>query len=190
MIRGVYCPNCHNTGDWQLVKVVSCFTLFYIPIIPYHFEYFLICPVCGMGRKLTKAQFLQLKDGNTEGIIDRQPQFSQQAVQSSQNPAATEIGTDSRPFVFQIEKVISQPDGRVTLGGRARQGCAAVGDGLTYTDKTQIPYFKCFIDEIANKDGKTEKAFSDAAGNAPYGLTVSGRNASEFTIGNYMIDRK
>lgn len=51
------CPNCHNTRAWQLEKVASFFTLFFLPIFSYKNEYRLYCPICKYGIKLDKAAF-------------------------------------------------------------------------------------------------------------------------------------
>lgn len=50
------CPRCGNQAVWQLVRKRHWFTLFFIPLIPYRTEYFMACPVCRAGKKLTKQE--------------------------------------------------------------------------------------------------------------------------------------
>ncbi|HUD44468.1 MAG TPA: zinc-ribbon domain-containing protein [Patescibacteria group bacterium] len=55
------CNNCHNEEYWVMTKVVTWFTLFFIPIIPYETKYFLSCPVCKYGVTLDDNQLEKLK---------------------------------------------------------------------------------------------------------------------------------
>ncbi|MEA5018658.1 MAG: zinc ribbon domain-containing protein [Erysipelotrichaceae bacterium] len=50
------CSNCHNTNQFDLVRLTSWFTLFFIPIIPYKREYFIACPICEFGHKIDKYE--------------------------------------------------------------------------------------------------------------------------------------
>lgn len=50
------CNHCANPTQFHLVRVATWFTLFWIPIFPYSFKYFHICPVCNQGVQLTKDQ--------------------------------------------------------------------------------------------------------------------------------------
>jgi hypothetical protein len=43
------CKNCNNEEYWILKRIISWFTLFFIPVIPYKTQYFLYCPVCEHG---------------------------------------------------------------------------------------------------------------------------------------------
>lgn len=66
-IVGEYAPSqCQNPncGVWigrQLIKRRTWFTLFWIPIIPYKTEYFLLCANCKLGTQLSKEQFKELE---------------------------------------------------------------------------------------------------------------------------------
>lgn len=50
------CPNCGNSGWFQLMTVRRWFTLFFIPIVPYSRRDLLICPVCSRGVELDKTR--------------------------------------------------------------------------------------------------------------------------------------
>ena len=50
------CESCNNTVQFQLIRVMRWFTLFWIPIFPFSIKYFLSCPVCNNGWQLKKEQ--------------------------------------------------------------------------------------------------------------------------------------
>lgn len=63
------CPKCNNAGRWQVIRTISWFTFFYIPIFPYYIKRYLICPFCQCGYKITgkKAkEFLALAQHQSE----------------------------------------------------------------------------------------------------------------------------
>ena len=57
------CPNCGNAVMFHYFSVTKWFSLFFIPLIPYMTQHFLLCPVCTRGfemngEKVTKAKQL------------------------------------------------------------------------------------------------------------------------------------
>ena len=44
------CPNCHNEEFWDLITSRTYFTLFFVPLIPYASEAYLMCPICRAAR--------------------------------------------------------------------------------------------------------------------------------------------
>ncbi|MFZ5969322.1 MAG: zinc ribbon domain-containing protein [Bacillota bacterium] len=56
-----YCHHCHNEKPWELLKVTTWFTLFFIPIIPYKKQYLMICPICRSFMELEKQEFEDLQ---------------------------------------------------------------------------------------------------------------------------------
>jgi len=50
------CPNCGNKCYWHLTRVRVWFTLFFIPVIPYSSQHWLLCEVCSRGIELTGDQ--------------------------------------------------------------------------------------------------------------------------------------
>jgi uncharacterized protein (DUF983 family) len=52
----IQCPHCNNTKFWDLIKLRTWFTLFFIPLIPYSSEVLLVCPVCAHGLGLDDSQ--------------------------------------------------------------------------------------------------------------------------------------
>lgn len=61
-VRKIQCNNCNNEANWYLQKMTIWFTLFFIPVIPYRINYFLICPVCRNYLGLQKEEFEQLRE--------------------------------------------------------------------------------------------------------------------------------
>jgi len=49
------CPNCHQIAHWTILRVLRFFTLFFIPLIPYRMQYFMICPSCDAAVKIKGA---------------------------------------------------------------------------------------------------------------------------------------
>lgn len=59
------CQQCHNHVRMALLNLKKWFTLFFIPVIPYGPEYFLVCPSCGHAVKLNKTQFDEIRHRTT-----------------------------------------------------------------------------------------------------------------------------
>lgn len=61
IVTKLHCSHCNNDDYWQLLKSTSWFSLFFIPMIPYSSQKFLICPVCQYGITLDDKKFNELK---------------------------------------------------------------------------------------------------------------------------------
>lgn len=57
------CQRCGNQHYFQILRVAKWFTLFWIPIFPYSFKYFLACPICNFGRQMAKDEAKMLAAG-------------------------------------------------------------------------------------------------------------------------------
>jgi zinc ribbon protein len=55
------CSHCQATSDFHLVQRRTWITLFFIPIIPYRFDYLVLCGACEWGWKPEDAEVVQLK---------------------------------------------------------------------------------------------------------------------------------
>lgn len=55
------CTHCNNEEYWVLTRVMTWFTLFFIPIFPYEIKYFLTCPICQYGSELKRDQIDSIK---------------------------------------------------------------------------------------------------------------------------------
>ena len=56
------CPNCGHTVKAQLMREGGYEHVYYIPVFPYFGTKFISCPCCGIGKKLTGAEFKALKN--------------------------------------------------------------------------------------------------------------------------------
>lgn len=57
VVLSALCGRCGNNVQREIIKVTTWFTLFFIPIIPYRTEYYLMCPICKGAREISKAEF-------------------------------------------------------------------------------------------------------------------------------------
>jgi hypothetical protein len=60
----IHCPNCDNDVFLSLVQFKKSFSLFFIPILPYKTEYYLLCPTCSRGRELKQTKIDVAKEMN------------------------------------------------------------------------------------------------------------------------------
>jgi hypothetical protein len=60
-INGIHCPHCNNDAPWLIKRMSRWFTFFFIPVIPYSWEYLLICSICSYGAPLDKKNFEEMK---------------------------------------------------------------------------------------------------------------------------------
>ena len=87
------CGRCNNQIQYEILKVTTWFTLFFIPIIPYRTERFLVCPICHAAQEVSKEDFERLLAMMANGDVpapatpDIQPQAapSPQAAQMAEN---------------------------------------------------------------------------------------------------------
>jgi len=56
-----HCSHCNNDEYWVLTRIMTWFTLFFIPVFPYSIKYFLTCPVCQYGLTLDSEQTEKIK---------------------------------------------------------------------------------------------------------------------------------
>lgn len=69
-VQKTSCSKCRNETSWHLRKVTSWITLFFIPVIPYHMKYLLVCSDCGYSLELEREEFEELKE--KAGRVDEQ----------------------------------------------------------------------------------------------------------------------
>ena len=52
----VVCPNCHNQVMLHHVRSKKTVHLYFVPVVPYGTDDYLVCPVCSRGMQLSQAQ--------------------------------------------------------------------------------------------------------------------------------------
>ena len=55
------CPNCHNQVFLHHVRSKKSVRLYFVPVVPYGTDNYLICPVCSQGLQVTDAQLRQVR---------------------------------------------------------------------------------------------------------------------------------
>ncbi len=55
------CPNCHNQVYLHHVRSKKSVRLYFVPVVPYGTDDYLVCPVCSRGLQLSKQQLRQLR---------------------------------------------------------------------------------------------------------------------------------
>ena len=51
-VAPVRCPNCHNDVFLHKVRSTKRVSLFFVPVMPYGTDEYLVCPVCGHGLEI------------------------------------------------------------------------------------------------------------------------------------------
>jgi Short C-terminal domain/zinc-ribbon family len=55
------CPNCHNQVFLHHVQSKKSMRLYFVPVVPYGTDDYLMCPVCSRGLQLSRAQLPHLR---------------------------------------------------------------------------------------------------------------------------------
>jgi len=50
------CPNCHNQVFLHHVRSKKRFSLYFVPVVPYGTDDYLVCPICSRGLQLSNTQ--------------------------------------------------------------------------------------------------------------------------------------
>ena len=61
------CDICNWSGHFSLVRVITWFTLFFIPVLPYSTNYLVLCPNCQNGAEIERKkvkEFIELARRN------------------------------------------------------------------------------------------------------------------------------
>jgi len=91
--RGPFeCKNCHNMSYFTLIEQRVWFTLFFIPVIPYQTNRFLLCNICSRGFALNKEEF--------ERALAEQPRelgMTAPPIAAAQGALPPETQTDNPP---------------------------------------------------------------------------------------------
>ena len=100
------CPNCHNQVFLHHVRSKKRFSLYFVPVVPYGTDDYLVCPVCSRGLQLSSAQlpYIRSMSGATAsfrtGRLAEGPYMAQVERfwrQLGVNPAGQQLLTPARP---------------------------------------------------------------------------------------------
>jgi hypothetical protein len=56
------CPNCHNVVGLHHVRTKKSVSLYFVPVVPYGGDEYLLCPICRHGLQLTAVQKPQVAE--------------------------------------------------------------------------------------------------------------------------------
>src|SRR4029077_5652454 len=55
------CPNCHNQVFLHHVRSKKSVRLYFVPVVPYGTDNYLVCPVCSQGLQVSDAQLRHVR---------------------------------------------------------------------------------------------------------------------------------
>ena len=100
------CPNCHNQVFLHHVRSKKSVSLYFVPVVPYGTDDYLVCPICSRGLQLSNAQlpYLRSMSGATAsfraGRLAQAPYVAQVERfwrQLGVNPAGQQLLTPASP---------------------------------------------------------------------------------------------
>ena len=100
------CPNCHNQVFLHHVRSKKKVSLYFVPVVPYGTDDYLVCPICSRGLQLSNTQmpYLRSMSGATTsfrtGRLAEAPYMAQVERfwrQLGVNPAGQQVSTPASP---------------------------------------------------------------------------------------------
>jgi uncharacterized protein YbaR (Trm112 family) len=100
------CPNCHNQVFLHHVRSKKSVRLYFVPVVPYGTDNYLVCPVCSRGLQVSDAQLRHVRSMSNATASFRagripQAQYMAQAErfwrQLGVNPAGQQFPTPASP---------------------------------------------------------------------------------------------
>ena len=100
------CPNCHNQVFLHHIRSKKSVRLYFVPVVPYGTDNYLVCPVCSRGLEVSDAQLRHVRSISSATASFRagrlsQAQYTAQAErfwrQLGVNPAGQQVSTPASP---------------------------------------------------------------------------------------------
>ena len=100
------CPNCHNQVFFHHVRSKKRFSLYFVPVVPYGTDDYLVCPICSRGLQISSAQLPYVRSMSSAaasfraGRIAEAPYMAQVERfwrQLGVNPAGQQLLTPASP---------------------------------------------------------------------------------------------
>ena len=60
-VAPVVCPNCHNQVFLHHVRSEKTVRLYFVPVVPYGTDDYLVCPICSRGLQLSRVQLSHVR---------------------------------------------------------------------------------------------------------------------------------
>ena len=100
------CPNCHNQVYLHHVRSKKTVRLYFVPVVPYGTDDYLVCPICSRGLQLSRTQLTHVRSMSTASASYRagrltDAQYTAQAErfwrQLGVNPAGQQFPAPAAP---------------------------------------------------------------------------------------------
>jgi Short C-terminal domain/zinc-ribbon family len=100
------CPNCHNQVFLHHVRSKKSVSLYFVPVVPYGTDEYLMCPICSRGLQIDRPQLPHVRSmsGATAAFRTRRLTEAQYMAQVERfwrqlgvNPAGQQLVTPSSP---------------------------------------------------------------------------------------------
>jgi hypothetical protein len=100
------CPNCHNQVFFHHVRSKKSVRLYFVPVVPYGTDEYLVCPICSRGLQLSGAQLPYIRSTSSAtasfrtGRLAEAPYMAQVDRfwrQLGVNPAGQQLFTPASP---------------------------------------------------------------------------------------------
>jgi uncharacterized protein YbaR (Trm112 family) len=139
------CPNCHNQVFLHHVQSKKSVRLYFVPVVPYGTDEYLLCPVCTQGLQISEAQrpYVQSMVNATKSYRARRLTEEQYVAQVQRfwaqlgvNPAGQQVLAPAHPATARAAPPTPNPpaDSDSSLAGRLRQ-LAELHDQGVLTDE-------------------------------------------------------
>jgi len=100
------CPNCHNQVFFHHVRSKKSVRLYFVPVVPYGTDEYLVCPICSRGLQLSGAQLPPVGSMSSATASFRTGRFAEAPYmaqverfwqQLGVNPAGQQLFAPARP---------------------------------------------------------------------------------------------
>jgi hypothetical protein len=71
------CPNCHNQVFFHHVRSKKSVRLYFVPVVPYGTDEYLVCPICSRGLQLSGAQLPPMRSMSSATASFRAGRFAE-----------------------------------------------------------------------------------------------------------------
>ena len=131
------CPNCHNQVFLHHIRSKKSVRLYFVPVVPYGTDDYLVCPVCSRGLQVNDAQLRQIRSMSSATASFRAGRLSQARYTAQVerfwhrlgvNPAGQQLAAPAMPRT----PVPAQPATPVRSAAPAPQAPPAVADPTSW----------------------------------------------------------
>jgi hypothetical protein len=88
------CPNCHNQVFLHHVRSKKSVRLYFVPVVPYGTDDYLVCPVCSRGLQVSGAQLRQVNSMSSATASFRAGRISQAGYMAQAERFWHQLGVD------------------------------------------------------------------------------------------------